>query len=66
MSAIESVFTEFEENSISYGALIQKTVRPKECKIRVQCPEKNMRLFHEPCRLYEICRKHGIDWILCP
>ena len=66
MSSIESVFTEFEETSIIEGALIQKIVRPKEFKILVQCPEKNMPLFHERCRLYEICRKHRIEWILCP
>ena len=66
MSAIESVFTEFEENSITEGTLIQKTVRPKEFKIRVQCPENNMPLCYERCRLYETCRKHRIDWILCP
>ena len=41
MSAIESAFAEFGENSRIEGVLIQKIVRPKEFKIRVQCPEKH-------------------------
>ena len=45
MSAIESAFAEFGENSRIEGVLIQKIVRPKEFKIRVQCPEKTCHSF---------------------
>ena len=66
ISAMESVFTEFEENLRIEGSLILKIVLPKEFRILIQCSKKNMCLFHQRPKLYKICKNHGIDPISTP
>ena len=66
LSAIECVSEEFKEKCKIKNVLINKFTGPKESKISVQCLEKNMDLHHKRRRLFELYKKHGVHYILCP
>ena len=53
--AIECIFREFKEQCRIENALINKFIGPKKFKISIQCIEKNMDIYHERRRPFNLC-----------
>ena len=65
-SVIECVSREFKEKCNTKNAPISKFTGLKKFKISVQCIKKNMNIYEERKKLFDLCKKHGIQYILCP